>query len=187
MRPYFLATVCNSLALQFIRTSLVSCLHLTSSGGPLVPWNLLPWPLPCVESTAWIFPLNFQICYLPEETCFQQAGFYAVEGISQAVLGSSDQQKVPASLSLFIKSEKNPSSALCRKRTRVQALPWLVTCSLSGVPGSGTDRKLQKGLYSGPSPILKGMHDMCEKVKCPSNMNRVFVLMTRCKTIIIHA
>jgi hypothetical protein len=69
------------------------------------------------------FPLNFQICYLPEETCFQQAGFYAVEGISQAVLGSSDQQKVPASLSLFIKSEKNPSSALCRKRTRVQALP----------------------------------------------------------------
>jgi hypothetical protein len=30
-----------------------------------------------------------------------------VEGTSQAVLGSSDQQKVPASLSLFLKSEKD--------------------------------------------------------------------------------
>jgi hypothetical protein len=33
-----------------------------------------------------------------------------VEGISQAVLGSSDQRKLPASLSLFLKSEK---SQLC--------------------------------------------------------------------------
>jgi hypothetical protein len=30
-----------------------------------------------------------------------------VEGTSQAVLGSSDQRKVSASLSLFLKSEKN--------------------------------------------------------------------------------
>jgi hypothetical protein len=29
-----------------------------------------------------------------------------VEGTSQAVLGSSDQRKIPASLSLFLKSEK---------------------------------------------------------------------------------
>jgi hypothetical protein len=46
---------------------------------------------------------------LPEETCFQQAGSSAVEGTSQAVLGSLDQQKVPASLSLFLKSEKIPA------------------------------------------------------------------------------
>jgi hypothetical protein len=32
----------------------------------------------------------FQLPYLPEETCFQQAGSSVVEGTSQAVLGSSD-------------------------------------------------------------------------------------------------
>jgi hypothetical protein len=46
---------------------------------------------------------------LPEKTCFQQGGSSAVEGTSQAVLGSLDQQKVPASLSLFVKSEKIPA------------------------------------------------------------------------------
>jgi hypothetical protein len=46
---------------------------------------------------------------LPEETCFQQAGSSAVKGTSKAVLGSSDQRKVPASLSLFLKSEKIPA------------------------------------------------------------------------------
>jgi hypothetical protein len=50
--------------------------------------------------------LYFQLPYLPEETCLQQAGSSAVEGTSQAVLGSSDQQKVLAGLSLFLKSEK---------------------------------------------------------------------------------
>jgi hypothetical protein len=53
--------------------------------------------------------LYFQLHYLPEETCFQQAGSSAVEGTSQAVLGSSDLRKVPASLSLFVKSEKIPA------------------------------------------------------------------------------
>jgi hypothetical protein len=52
--------------------------------------------------------LYFQLLNLPEETCFQQAGSSAVEGTSQAVLGSSDQQKVPDSLSLFLKSENFP-------------------------------------------------------------------------------
>ncbi len=46
---------------------------------------------------------------MPEETCFQQAGSCAVEGTRQTVLGSSDQRKVPASLSLFLKSEKIPA------------------------------------------------------------------------------
>jgi hypothetical protein len=41
-----------------------------------------------------IFPLYFQLPYLPEETCFQQEGSSAVERTSQAVLGSSDQRKV---------------------------------------------------------------------------------------------
>ncbi len=62
-----------------------------------------------MESTAWIFPLHFQLPYLPEATCFQQAGSSVVEGTSQAVLVSSDQQKVRASLSLFLKSEKIPT------------------------------------------------------------------------------
>jgi hypothetical protein len=46
---------------------------------------------------------------VPEETCFQQAGSSAVEGTRQAVLGSSDERKVLASLSLFPKSEKIPT------------------------------------------------------------------------------
>jgi hypothetical protein len=58
-------------------------------------------------------PLYFQLPYLPEETYFQQAGCSAVGSTSQAVLRrSSDQRKVPASLSLFLKSEKVPSYAL---------------------------------------------------------------------------
>jgi len=35
------------------------------------------------QSTAWIFTSYFQLPYLPEETCFQQAGSCAVEGTSQ--------------------------------------------------------------------------------------------------------
>jgi len=50
------------------------------------------------------------------------------------------------------KKWKNPSSALLRKRTWIQALPPLSTCSLS-LLASGTDLKSQKGLYWGPSPI----------------------------------
>jgi len=53
--------------------------------------------------------LYFQLPYLPKETCFQQAGSSAAEGTSQAVLGSSDKWKVPASLSLFLKSAKFPA------------------------------------------------------------------------------
>jgi hypothetical protein len=40
---------------------------------------------------------------------FQQAGSSAVEGTSQAVLGSSGQWKVPASLSLGLRREKIPA------------------------------------------------------------------------------
>jgi hypothetical protein len=47
------------------------------------------------------FPLYFQVPYLSEETCFHQGGSSAVEGTSQAGLGSSDQWKVSARLSLF--------------------------------------------------------------------------------------
>jgi hypothetical protein len=53
--------------------------------------------------------LYFQLPYLPEETYFQQAGSFGVEGTSYDVLESSDQRKVPASLSLFLKSEKIPA------------------------------------------------------------------------------
>jgi hypothetical protein len=69
------------------------------------------------ESTAWIFPSYFQLHYLPEETCIPQAGSSMVEDTSQGVLGSSDQQKVPASLSLSLKSEKIPALLYKRKRT----------------------------------------------------------------------
>jgi len=77
--------------------------------GPIVGGRARPGFFLCIFSS--VDP------YLPEETCFQQAGYYVVEGTSQAVLRSSDQRKVPASLSLFSKKRKNPSSALQRKRT----------------------------------------------------------------------
>jgi hypothetical protein len=41
--------------------------------------------------------------------------FWLVKGTSQAALGSSDQQKVPASLSLFLNSEKIPALLYVRK------------------------------------------------------------------------
>ncbi len=46
------------------------------------------------------FFLVFQLPYLREKTCFKQVGCSVVEGTSQVVLGSSDQRKVPTSLSL---------------------------------------------------------------------------------------
>jgi hypothetical protein len=62
-------------------------------GSTIRTWKALPR----------YFPLYFQLPYPPED---QYAGSLAVEGTSQAVLGSSCQWKVPASLSLFVKSEK---------------------------------------------------------------------------------
>jgi len=63
--------------------------------------------------------LYFQLLYLPEETCFQQAGTSVVESTNQAILGfsavedsrqpvlrSSNQRKLPGSMSLFLKNEK---------------------------------------------------------------------------------
>jgi hypothetical protein len=68
--------------------------------------------------------LYFQLPYLPEETCFQQAGSSEVEGTSQAVLGSSDQWKVPASLSLFLKSEKIPALLYLGKGPKYKAFSY---------------------------------------------------------------
>jgi len=53
--------------------------------------------------------LDFSIVFsapLLAETCFQQAGSSAVEGSSQAVLESSEQRKVLASLTLYQKLSK---------------------------------------------------------------------------------
>ncbi len=71
--------------------------------------------LPLVETSCTHKPLpRFFICIMNsltclEKTCFQQAGSSTVEGTSQAALGSCDQRKVPASLSLFLKREKIPA------------------------------------------------------------------------------
>jgi hypothetical protein len=91
------------------------------------------------KSRPRFFLCIFSSIILPEETCFQQ-GSSATEGTSQPVTIS--------------KKCKNPSSALCMKRTWVQALQRFSTCSLSLLV-SGTDLKSRKGLYSGPSPIPK--------------------------------
>jgi hypothetical protein len=42
--------------------------------------------LSSVKNTAWIISLYFQLLYMSEKTCFQQAGSSAVEGTSQARL-----------------------------------------------------------------------------------------------------
>jgi hypothetical protein len=52
-----------------------------------------------------------------------------VEGTSQAVLGSSDQRKVPASLSLFLKSEKIPALLYIGKGPKYRPF-----CDLGSVP-----------------------------------------------------
>jgi hypothetical protein len=83
---------------------------------------------------------------LHEETCFQQAGSSAVEGTSQAVLESSEQRMVPASLSLFLKSEKlrekDPSTG-----------PSVIFDLFPQFTGLGHTSQITEGPYSGPSPI----------------------------------
>jgi hypothetical protein len=89
------------------------------------------------------------IACLPEETRFHPAGSSAVEGTSQAVLDSSDQWKVRASLSLFLKSENIPALLYLRKAAAIFNLFPRHT-------RQGMDLKLQKGLRIGPSPIHNG-------------------------------
>jgi hypothetical protein len=63
------------------------------------------------KSIAWIFAFEFSApFYLPEETCSQQSWIFCGgrRYYSQVVLGSSNQRKLPASLSLFLKHEKIP-------------------------------------------------------------------------------
>jgi hypothetical protein len=46
---------------------------------------LFPFYFPVECAAVWIFPLYFQLPYLREETCFQQAGSSVVEDTSQPV------------------------------------------------------------------------------------------------------
>jgi hypothetical protein len=71
-----------------------------------------------------------------------------VEGSSQTVLGSSDQEKVPASLSLFQKSEKIPDLLYIGKGPQYRPFDDFRPFTSAYRPG-GTDLKLWKGLYSG--------------------------------------
>jgi hypothetical protein len=73
--------------------------------------------LTSLESTAWVFPSYFHLPYLPEGTCFQQAGSSLVKGISQAVLGSTDQLEGTSQAVTIFEKLKNPSSPLGRKKT----------------------------------------------------------------------
>jgi hypothetical protein len=82
------------------------------------------------QSTAWIFPLYFQLHCLHEETCFQQVGSSAVKGTSQAQLESSDQRKVPAGLSVFLKSEKVPALLSLGKGPQYRPLSFTKLSSL---------------------------------------------------------
>jgi len=60
-----------------------------------------------------------------EETCFHSKRDLVrwKVGTRQAVLGSSDQRQVPASLSLFLKSEKIPALLYVGKRPEYRPFP----------------------------------------------------------------
>ncbi len=102
---------------------------------------------------------GFFLCIFSSIAClkkpvFSKAGSSAVEGASQAVLDSFDQWKVPASLSLFLKSENIPALLYLRKGPVHR--PSAIFNLFPRRTRLGTDLKLQKGLYSGPSPrVLK--------------------------------
>jgi hypothetical protein len=87
---------------------------------------------------------------MPEETCFQQVRLSAVEGTSQAVLGSYDQRKVPASISLFLKSEKIPALlyVLLYVGKGPEYSPFRDFDLFLRRIGWGTDLNSRKGLYS---------------------------------------
>jgi hypothetical protein len=91
------------------------------------------WPNFVFGTHGWLISLT---CLLLTFAFFMGI-FWPAEGTSQLVTIS--------------KEWKNPSSALCRKRTFVKALPWFFTCSF-GLLALGTDLKSQKGQYLGPSP-----------------------------------
>jgi hypothetical protein len=95
-------------------------------------------------------------------------GSSAMESTSQAILASSDQRKVPASMSLFVKSGKispllyigkgpeyrplwdfRPQGRVC---TRPFSRPFRDFRPVNSA--SGTDFKSGKGLHSCPSPVL---------------------------------
>ncbi len=84
---------------------------------PFLCFHSIPWSkglvtrvfcvgFQCRKALPGFFFCIFSFPCMPQETCFRQAGSSAVEGTSQVVLGCSDQWKVPARLSLFLKSEK---------------------------------------------------------------------------------
>ncbi len=98
--------------------------------------------------TAWIFSLYFQLPYLPEETCFQQAGPWKIPVRLCWDLLTTTRRYQPA-CHYFKKVKK---SQLWKKDLSYRPFSWFSTCSLS-LPTSGTDLKSRKGLCSGPSPI----------------------------------
>jgi hypothetical protein len=83
--------------------------------------------LPNLYSAAWIFPFYLQVPYGPEETFFHQAESSGVEGPSQAVLGPSDERKVPASLDWDLSNQgKVPASlSLSLQSEKILALLYV--------------------------------------------------------------
>jgi len=95
--------------------------------------------------------LDFFLCIFSSLTCLKKPVFIKLDLLwwklpaRLAVLGSSDQRKVPASLSLFLKSEKNPSSALRRKRIWV----YRPFCDFRPVPSAYRPRIYRSQITEG--------------------------------------
>ncbi len=78
----------------------MGCGHYTL-GNSLLPGHYPTYAEHCLD-----FSFVFSSPLLAWRNLFSASGIFCGEGTSQAVLGSSDQRKVPAIPSLFPKSEK---------------------------------------------------------------------------------
>jgi hypothetical protein len=85
-----------------------------------------------------------------------------VEGTSQTVLGSSDQEKVPASLSLFLKSEKIPALLYIGKGPEYMPFDGFRPFTSAYRPGGGRDQ-IMEGPVSRPFPIQSTTHQRDRK------------------------
>ncbi len=84
------------------------------------------WFLPIFiksQSTAWIFSFVLSAPLPTWRNLFSASGIFCGGKYQQAALGSSDQLKVPANLSLFLKSEKIPTLLYVGKRKEYRPFP----------------------------------------------------------------
>ncbi len=150
-------------------------LWLLCGGGAVIsafrPWTILVPPLvyrrkaltdnnasPICKALPWFFLRIFSSLTCLKKPVFSNRDLLQVNVPARLYWDLLISGRLPGQRVTISKMWKNPSSALSRKGTWVQALLWFLTCSL-GIPASRTDLKSRKGLYSSLSPIHKARHE----------------------------